>query len=106
MKLDPDRPESWPKDVIKRAEAQRNVLFTEPGQVARKVDSAPKVWKGNSMGNIFAEDPLDPKTFSVKVDFSTVVPFPELLKQVPTQSLYKLRDLIDEVLGQRDDARK
>jgi hypothetical protein len=56
--------------------------------------------------NVLAENPKDAGTYGVQIEYRATIPLPLLFRQLQTDQLYRARDLIDEVLASRADARK
>ena len=61
---------------------------------------------GMVVSKLMAENPKDAGTFTIELAFKTPLSFSALVSQVPTPSLYAMRDFIDKTLAKRSDAKR
>jgi len=79
------------RDII----ARPNFDFKRPSATPIGTESA-----------IWAEDPRNPYTYALKITADINIPIAQLLSSAPTEALYLIRDVIDKILSEREDARK
>ena len=79
----------------------RNVI-ARPNLDFKKPTAAPV----GTESAIWAEDPRNPYTYALKITADINIPIVNLLGSAPTDALYLIRDVIDKILSEREDARK
>lgn len=77
----------------------------KPKGIDERLPQAP-VPREISKATMWAENPKDPRTYFLGLDFFTTVSVYSLLSGAPTDSLYLMRDLIDKLLAERPDAKR
>ena len=55
---------------------------------------------------MMAADVRDASTYGVKIAWSGQIPLAQLLDQLPTDALYRVKELADKILAKRPDARR
>lgn len=103
MKYDPKHPEDFPPGVIAQAKKYTEKKNREAltGFIPRHLE-----FEAGIVSNVMAADVRDASTYGVKIAWSGQIPLAQLLDQLPTDALYRVKELADKILAKRPDARR